>query len=231
MRVVIGSDHGGYELKLKLIDFLVQNHFEYSDVGCHSRDSVDYPDFAVAVAKAVQAGDAEYGIMIDGAGIGSGMAANKIPGIRAAVCNDIYTAGNAREHNNANVLVMGSMVVGPGKATQILEKFLSTPFAGGRHARRVEKINALDTHLPEHSPAADSDIRKIIQQVVESVTANPGTDKRERSEVLDIPALITEDWLREIQRKGVKEIVLRSGTIVTPLARDFARDHNIRFIK
>jgi ribose 5-phosphate isomerase B len=114
------------------------------DFGTATSDPVDYPDYAVAVARAVAAGKAAFGVMIDGAGIGSCMAANKISGARAAMCYDVTTAINAREHNNANVLTLGGGLVGPRLAITILETFLSTAFAGGRHAARVGKIDALD---------------------------------------------------------------------------------------
>ena len=114
------------------------------DVGTHSTDAVDYPDFAVAVARAVAEGRARLGIMVDGAGIGSSMAANKVPGVRAALCYDITTAQNAREHNNANVLTLGGTLIGPRLAAEIAKTFLITPFGGGRHAGRVAKIDALD---------------------------------------------------------------------------------------
>ena len=118
--------------------------FEVLDVGTHSAEPVDYPDLAVAVARAVADGRAWRGIMVDGAGIGSSMAANKVPGIRAALCYDLTTAGNAREHNDANVLTLGGTLIGQRLATDIVKVFLTTEFGGGRHAPRVAKINALD---------------------------------------------------------------------------------------
>ena len=114
------------------------------DFGTVTKDPVDYPDFAVAVAEAVASGRAAAGVMIDGAGIGSCMAANKVRGVRAAMCYDVTTAANAREHNNANMLTLGAGLIGNRLAITILETFLATPFAGGRHAKRVEKIDALD---------------------------------------------------------------------------------------
>ena len=114
------------------------------DFGTVTKDPVDYPDFAVAVAKAVASGRATAGVMIDGAGIGSCMAANKVAGVRAAMCYDVTTATNAREHNNANVLTLGAGLIGTRLALAILETFLATAFAGGRHGSRVQKIDALD---------------------------------------------------------------------------------------
>ena len=142
--VAIGADHGGFPLKEQLKTLLTELGCDVLDVGTHSTDAVDYPDFAVAVAEAVAGGRAECGIMVDGAGIGSSMAANKVPGVRAALCYDLTTAQNAREHNDANVLTLGGTLIGTRLAGDIVKAFLSTPFGGGRHQRRVDKINALD---------------------------------------------------------------------------------------
>ena len=158
-RVAIGADHGGYELKEALRALLAAD-YEVIDCGTHSKDPVDYPDIAVAVARRVAAGDAWRGILIDGAGIGSCMAANKIAGVRAAMCYDQATAVNSREHNNANVLTLGAGLIGPNLAQQIVRTWLNTEFAGGRHAARVAKIDALDgmraAPLAPRPPAADT---------------------------------------------------------------------------
>jgi len=158
-RVAIGADHGGYELKEALRALLAAD-YEVIDCGTHSKDPVDYPDIAVAVARLVAAGDAWRGILIDGAGIGSCMAANKIAGVRAAMCYDQATAVNSREHNNANVLTLGAGLIGPNLAQQIVRTWLNTAFAGGRHAARVAKIDALDGARPAPlapmPPAADT---------------------------------------------------------------------------
>jgi ribose 5-phosphate isomerase B len=143
-RVAIGADHGGFELKQRLVEHLVELGYEPYDVGTHDATSVDYPDYAVKVARAVARGEAHRGIMIDGAGIGSAMAANKVQGIRAATCHNESTVINSREHNNANVLVLGSGQVNRGLARRLTRIWLGTPFAGGRHARRVAKIDDLD---------------------------------------------------------------------------------------
>jgi ribose 5-phosphate isomerase B len=143
--VALGADHGGFPLKEQLKASLVEMGYEPLDLGTHDTGAVDYPDYAVAVARAVAEGRAWRGIMIDGAGIGSAMAANKIAGVRAALCYDITTAGNAREHNDANVLTLGGTLIGMRLAVDIVRTFLGTAFGGGRHARRVEKINALDS--------------------------------------------------------------------------------------
>lgn len=142
--VAVGADHGGVALKNAIAEHLRTAGFPVTDLGTNSSDAVDYPDFAVAVARAVASKKATFGIMVDGAGIGSCMAANKVAGVRAAMCYDVTTAGNAREHNGANVLTLGGGMLGTRLALAIVDTFLSTPFAGGRHAKRVEKIDALD---------------------------------------------------------------------------------------
>ena len=142
--VALGCDHGGFPLKEHLKAWLADSGYEVLDLGTHDAQPVDYPDFAVAVARAVAGGRAWRGIMIDGAGIGSAMAANKIGRVRAALCYDLTTAQNAREHNDANVLTLGGTLIGTRLAVDIVRTFLSAAFGGGRHAKRVEKINALD---------------------------------------------------------------------------------------
>jgi len=142
--VALGADHGGYAMKEQLKPVLAESGYEVLDLGTYDAQPVDYPDFAVAVARAVADGRAWRGIMIDGAGIGSAMAANKIGGVRAALCYDLTTAQNAREHNDANVLTLGGTLIGTRLAVDIVRTFLSAAFGGGRHAKRVEKINALD---------------------------------------------------------------------------------------
>jgi len=143
-RVAIGSDHGGFALKRTLKELLIELGYQAIDVGTHSTASCDYPDFAIKVGERVRSGDCRLGIMIDGAGIGSAMALNKMCGIRAATVHSEATAVNSREHNDANVLVLGSAQIHPGHAKRITRIWLSTEHAGGRHARRVDKINALD---------------------------------------------------------------------------------------
>jgi ribose 5-phosphate isomerase B len=139
-RIAIGADHGGFVMKEDLKKFLQEQGFQVDDCGTYSTDSVDYPDFAYAVAIKVSSGKAWRGIIIDGAGIGSCMAANKVPGVRAAMCYDHATAVNSREHNAANVLTLGAGLIGLYLARQIVKTWLDTEFAGGRHSRRVSKI-------------------------------------------------------------------------------------------
>jgi len=142
--VAIGADHGGFALKERIGFKLKEQGYSVIDCGTDSTEAVDYPDIAADVARTVTSGKADVGIIVDGAGIGSAMAANKIPGIRAALCYDVSTARNAREHNHANVLTLGAGLIGDALAWQITQEFLATPFGGGRHARRVDKINDLD---------------------------------------------------------------------------------------
>ena len=144
-RVAIGSDHGGYALKEILRRAIVEETgWEVFDCGTHSAAAVDYPDFAAAVAREVASGRCALGVVIDAAGIGSAMAANKVPGVRCAVCHDDATVLNSREHNDANILSLGARVVHRGAATRMVKLFLGTAFAGGRHERRVQKIMALE---------------------------------------------------------------------------------------
>ena len=142
--IAVGADHGGVALKDAIAIRLRDLGHVVVDVGTKTTEPVDYPDFAAAVATAVASGRVALGIMVDGAGIGSCMAANKVRGVRAAMCYDVTTATNAREHNNANVLTLGGGLIGTRLALAIVETFLATPFAGGRHAARVEKIDLLD---------------------------------------------------------------------------------------
>ena len=143
-RIAIGSDHAGFDLKQHLIGVLQRDGHEVLDHGTHSTESVDYPPICAAVARTVRDGNADLGIVLGGSGQGEQLAANKVHGVRAALCNDLYTARMARAHNDANVLSMGGRVVGVGLAEEILAIFLATPFEGGRHARRVEQLMQIE---------------------------------------------------------------------------------------
>ena len=142
--IAIGCDHGGFSLKERIGFRLKEQGHTVLDCGTNSGEAVDYPDFALAVAQKVASGEASCGIVIDGAGIGSAMTANKVPGIRAALCYDLSSARNSREHNHANVLTLGAGLIGPALALQITETWLETPWGAGRHANRVEKITAIE---------------------------------------------------------------------------------------
>jgi len=144
MRVAFGADHAGWELKNALAELARQAGHEVVDLGAHDGSSVDYPDYGAAVGRAVVGGEADRGVVVCGTGIGISIAANKVPGVRAAVAHDDFTAHYSRAHNDANVLCLGSRVVGPGVAEAVLATFLATAFEGGRHARRVEKIAEIE---------------------------------------------------------------------------------------
>jgi ribose 5-phosphate isomerase B len=141
MKIALGADHGGYQLKEKIARLLEQLGHRVEDTGCHSSDSVDYPDFADPVVALVAGGDCDRGILICGTGIGMSLAANRNRRIRAANCHDEYTARMSREHNDANVLCLGARVIGEGVAVDLIKVWLDTPFAGGRHQQRIAKYS------------------------------------------------------------------------------------------
>lgn len=143
MRIALGSDHGGYALKCKIKEHLESRGYECVDFGCHSLESCDYPDFGEAAARAVAAGDCPRGIVICTTGIGISIAANKVKGVRCALCSDSLSAEMTRRHNDANVIAMGAGIVGPKLAERMVEVFLNTEFEGGRHARRVGQLDAI----------------------------------------------------------------------------------------
>ena len=143
--LAIESDHGGFALKQKIMAHLRATGVEFEDLGTYSEESCDYPVYAEKLGKAVAAGDYEKGILICGTGIGISIAANKIHGVRAALCGDCYSAEMCRRHNNANVLALGGRVLGVELAKRIVDTFLTAPFEGGRHQRRVDLISALET--------------------------------------------------------------------------------------
>jgi ribose 5-phosphate isomerase B len=142
--IAIGCDHGGYELKQELMAYLNEKNLAFKDFGCDSLESCDYPIYGEAVARAVASGECERGILICGTGIGISLAANKVKGIRAALCGDCFSAEMTRQHNDANILSLGARVTGPGLALKIVDTFLNTEFEGGRHARRVELISKIE---------------------------------------------------------------------------------------
>jgi ribose 5-phosphate isomerase B len=142
--IALGADHAGWELKEEIKAWLLERNVELLDFGTHSPDSVDYPDYAAQVGEAVAAGKAERGVLVCGTGIGMAMAANKVPGVRAAFCPDLFTARMSREHNDANVLALGGRLTGRELALEIVEMWLRAEFQGGRHARRVGKVTELE---------------------------------------------------------------------------------------
>lgn len=144
MKIAIASDHGGYELKEYLKKILTQEGYEYHDFGTSGIESVDYPDYAIPVAKSVALGTYDRGVLICGTGIGMSITANKVKGIRAALCHDLFSAKATREHNDSNVLTLGERVIGKGLAAEILKVWLATAFQGGRHQSRLNKILMLE---------------------------------------------------------------------------------------
>ena len=149
MRVAIGADHAGFDLKVHLVAELERLGHDVLDLGTHSSESVDYPPICASVGRAVVTGDADRGIVLGGSGQGEQISANKVHGVRAALCNDLYTARLSREHNDANVLSMGGRIVADGLASEILELWLATPFEGGRHDRRVAQITDIERGEPQ----------------------------------------------------------------------------------
>lgn len=151
MRIAIGADHAGYDLKQHLVQLLRNLDHTVIDVGTDGTDSVDYPAYCAAVGRAVASGNAQWGVVLGGSGQGEQMAANKVEGVRAALCNDLYTARMAREHNDANVLSIGGRIVAPALADEIVVCFLQTPYQGGRHQRRLDQLGEIARrgHDPE----------------------------------------------------------------------------------
>ena len=144
MRIAIGCDHRGFPIKQAILPLLAELGHQYQDMGCYSGDSVDYPDIAQEVARAVTKGEANHGVLICGTGIGMSITANKVPGVRAALCSDPMSARMARQHNDANVLCIGGAVIGEWLAREITTAYLSSGFEAGRHTRRVDKICRLE---------------------------------------------------------------------------------------
>ena len=144
MKIAIGCDHGAFRLKNEIIEFLNSENYEVKDFGTYSEESCDYPDIALPVAEAVVNKEYDFGILVCGTGIGIGIAANKVPGVRAARCSDTFSAHATREHNNANILTMGQRVVGTGLALDIVKTFLNTEFEGERHQKRIDKISEIE---------------------------------------------------------------------------------------
>ena len=142
--IAIASDHGGFSLKVNIVLFLSELRYEVNDMGPATSNSVDYPDYGISVAQAVTANKVSRGVVICGTGIGMSIVVNRFPGIRGTLCSDLYTAKLCREHNDSNILIMGGRVVGHGLAREIVKVWLSTPFDGGRHQKRLDKINQFD---------------------------------------------------------------------------------------
>lgn len=150
-KIAIASDHGGFDLKENIIAFLLKKGLEIDNLGAHSTDSVDYPDYGIKLAQAITDKKFVRGILICGTGVGMSIVVNRFPGIRGALCSDVYTAKMCREHNDSNVLIMGGRVIEVSLAIEILETWLNTEFEGGRHKRRLDKIKEIDANLKTKS--------------------------------------------------------------------------------
>jgi len=146
-KIALASDHGGFDLKESVIAHLLNTGWEVDDLGPHTGNSVDYPDYGIKLAEAVAEKKVERGIVICGTGIGMSIVVNRYPGIRGTLCSDVFTAKLCREHNDSNILIMGGRVIGKGLAAEIVNTWLNTPFEGGRHQRRLDKINQIDASL------------------------------------------------------------------------------------
>ena len=151
-KIAIASDHGGFDLKESVIAHLLNDGWEIDDLGPSNEDSVDYPDYGVKLAEAIANKKVERGIVICGTGVGMSIVVNRFPGIRGTLCSDVFTAKMCREHNDSNILIMGGRVIGKGLASEIVTTWLSTAFEGGRHQRRLDKINEIDANLKSKSP-------------------------------------------------------------------------------
>jgi len=224
MDIVIGADHGGYDLKCVIVDYLKSLNHNVIDAGTKTKEACDYPDFAFKVAEYVSANPKAVGIMIDGAGIGSSMCANRVPGVLAAVCNELYVTRNAREHNGANVMCMGSMVVGTGLAKKLVDTFIEAKFEGGRHSKRVDKILNYSSFSPVNGgPVDEGLIKAIITKVL--AAAGFGGNAPNTAVNPSHSGLISEEYVRKCQ--SGTELFIARGTIITDLAKDAARAKGI----
>ncbi len=232
MNIVIGSDHGGYDLKCMLVEYLKSLNHNVYDVGALSRESCDYPDFAFKVAERVAFKQAVYGIMIDGAGIGSAMCANRVPGVLAATCNELFVTRNAREHNNANVMCLGAQVVGPGLAKKLVDVFLEAKFEGGRHLNRIDKILG---YMSEAVSSPQQMVASVLERVMALInpnssgvlTPNVSVKAEKDSQQVPVRELISEEYIKT-RCEPNSTLIIPEGAIVTALALDTARQKNIK---
>jgi deoxyribose-phosphate aldolase len=225
-RVALGADHGGYKLKEEIKADLQKQGHSVEDCGTHSTDAVDYPKYAHAVAAMVSAGKADYGIMVDRAGIGSAMAANKLPGVRAALCYDVSSARNSREHNNANVLTLGSGLIGPDLALQIVQVWLATECTADRHLRRsamIEPSGAApsapaaekqheETGVEMVGSVSEQDVERIVQRIAElagSINTAQGTNLA--CALFQVCAKTEPEFLRQLVGAGADRLGHRPG--------------------
>lgn len=249
MKVAIGADHGGRDLKNQLKEFLTGLLAEIHDCGTNDTTAVDYPRFALAVARRVQSGEADFGIIVDGAGIGSAMVSNKVAGVRAALCYDVSTARNAREHNDAQVLTLGAGLIGVALAKQIVETFLTSECNVERHQRRVQMINDIDIQpdieLDEPRPAAnqvteteisESDLERITDRVTEllsqvgvSLSLAGDSQSLEADYIRGTRMVKQPEAVRTFLNFGVERVGYHNGTGCENVPEDIARciDHTV----
>lgn len=209
MRVALASDHGGYRLKQAIAGYLEEQGIEYKDFGTMSEVSVDYPDYALAVAQAVSSGDCDRGILVCGTGIGIGIAANKVPGIRAALCHDTFSAQASREHNDANILTLGERVIGSGLALDIVATWLKSEFTGGRHARRVDKITAIEQQYCSPAPSQQEsqvDLARLALETKQAVTGLLAEGKFQPGQIIVVGCSTSEIAGQRIGSAGSREI-------------------------
>lgn len=257
MRIIIGSDHGGYELKEFLKQKLTEAGYAVTDIGTNTKDSVDYPDFALQVAEGVASGTYDRGIMIDAIGNASAITCNKVPGIRAAVAINEFSVKSSREHNNSNVLTLGGLFYAPSYAWQLVDLWLKTEYQGGRHQRRLDKISAVEQ---KYAGSGTMELNEnLIRTIIISVLKEMGYLKDEsnvslRYDVSSAPKLEPKAYLSEIKtagisvaapkatdkkviveadviqaaRAGQKKIIVGFDTIITQLAIDAAKDYGIK---
>lgn len=247
--IALGCDHGGYDLKISIKSHLIGKGYKVIDLGTDSKDSVDYPVFAEAVANKVASGKADLGIIVDGAGIGSSMTANKVPGIRAALCYDVSSAKNARIHNNANVLTLGAGLIGSPLAKQIVDTFLSNECTAERHLRRVEMIDALNsTRISEPKKISKEEENASMNITSEDLTviagkvkglmnmnqplSNPEPDNHDHSEMVCRCGIHVDrkpETLRSFMDFGVSRIGYHDGKGCEGIPSDIAKciDHTI----
>jgi deoxyribose-phosphate aldolase len=243
-RIALGADHGGYQLKEAIKSALRQRGYAIQDCGTHSTETVDYPKFAHAVARAVSNGEADFGIMVDRAGIGSAMAANKLPGVRAALCYDLSSARNSREHNNANVLTLGAGLIGPDLALQIVDVWLNTECTAERHLRRAAMIEPSDaaavpplggkegeaevSHEEAMESLAERDIERIVQRIAElSGGSVPANCTNLACALCQICAETNPDQVRQLVDLGADRVGHQPGGGVLPSELAKYIDHTL----
>jgi len=242
--IAVGADHGGFPLKEKIKSYLKELGYNVIDCGTNSTDAADYPKFAFKVAKEVSQKTADFGVIVDGAGIGSSMTANKVAGIRAALCYDLSSANNAREHNNANVATLGAGLIGENLAKQIVQKFITTECTAERHLRRVEMINQLDNKnkienisMEENLELSNEDLMKIAQTVsnlMDKNNSNPtqtgsGHSDSEMVCMCGVSSEKKPETLRHFMEYGVERLGYHDGSKCDCVPEDIARciDHTI----